>query len=93
MKNNEKEEWYQNQCAYALEWVMIIGIFIAMKLLGPLETIIGVVVYFLLNDKHSGKVAFSIAFSIALLSTILFGMYINSTGQLILLFLVGFILL
>lgn len=74
MENNENKEWYQNQ------WVMIIGIFIAMKLLGPLETIIGVVVYFLLKDKHSGKVAFSIAFSIALLSTILFGMYINSTG-------------
>jgi hypothetical protein len=74
MDSNEKKEWYQNQ------WVMIIGMCIAVKLLGPLETIIGVGIYFWLKNKYSGKVAFGIAFSISLLSTILFGMYINSTG-------------
>ena len=71
---NDKKEWYQNQ------WVSIIGIIIAMKLLGPLETIIGFVVYYLLKNKHGGKVAFWIAFSVALLATIFFGMYINSMG-------------
>ena len=52
----------------------------AMKLFGPLETVLGFVVYYFLQSKYGAKAAFWIALVVTILSTVIFGMYLQSSG-------------
>ncbi len=74
MDDKDKKEWYKSQ------WVIIVGMFLAVKLFGPLETIMGFVTYYFLQTRYGSNTAFWIALLITVLSTIFFGIYLNTTG-------------